>query len=785
MKSYFLNSFKNFVAVLFMAACMGADAQNVRQIDPVRLKEIVYPPLTAREGKDLSLPIPPAEHPRLFFRKTDLAPIKIKANHPLLKGCWESVVESANFATDGKLEQCVAHNYNLKIIDAIEAKAFMYAITGDSAMGIAAVNCIFNMHNTIILDPEKDSYWLSYEKARTILATSVVYDWCYDLIVPAEKKTLIAIMESLATELEIKWPQFQSSVTGHGVEAQVARDMLSCGIAVYDEKPEIYRRVAGRILAEFIPAQNFTYQSGHHHQGSSYGPSRYRWEMYTTLIFDRMGYPNVTNKFQGKIPYRWIYTRRPDGHLFRDGDCWDIADRNIFGWTLPFHNLAYVASYYQDPLLMGEAIRQGEIGNDPLYDLLLIEPSVPADYHLAALPLTKYFPYPFGGMTARTGWDKGSTSNTVVADMKIVAHQFNNHQHLDAGSFQLYYKGPLAVVSGLYEGVKGGYGSDHFINYFQRTIAHNCMLVYNPDEIFTWHRRPVANDGGQRWPEGAAEPGTIEVVMSEEYKSGEIMAYDFGPDPVKPEYSYLKGDITRAYTGKVKNHQRTFVFLNLNNSQVPAALIVYDYVVSSNEDFKKTWLLHCVQEPVFNGNVCTVVCTEKGYNGKLVNTVLLPAPQNILLAKTGGPGNEFNVNGTNYPNWLSLDNGSPKGTVWRIELSPKTPSETDVFLNVMQVTDAGNTQLLPVEKMETETMTGVQIGDRIVLFAKNGQLVDHPIRLNIKGIGTFKVLITDLESGNWEVAGPKSPGMIESENNLIYFQATTGNYIISKTKSYQ
>jgi heparin/heparan-sulfate lyase len=432
---------------------------------------------------------------------------------------------------------------------------------------------------------------------------------------------------------------------------------------------------------------------------------------------------------------------------------------------------------------MGEAIRQGGVGRAPLYDLLLIDPSVPADFNLSSLPLTNYFPYPFGGMTARTGWDKGSTSDVAMADMKIVERQFNNHEHLDAGSFQLYYKGPLAVETGVYEGVEGAYGSDHFINYYQRTIAHNCMLVFNPDEKFTWHRRPVANDGGQRWPGGASEPSVIDIVMSEEFKKGEVQAYDFGPCSVKPEYSYLKGDITRAYTDKVKNHQRSFVFLNMDNAQVPAVLIVYDYIVSSNKDFKKTWVMHCVPEPVFTGNVCTVTLVDnvKKYNGKLVNTVLLPLPQNINWEKIGGRrDNEYTVEGKNYPNHLRNENNSNDLAAWRIELSPKTPSETDVFLNVMQVTDAGNTKLLPIEKIETENLTGVQISDRIVLFAKNGALDNRPIHLNIKGNGVFKVLINDLEKGNWDITGPKSPGIVRNDQNLIYLNAVAGNYVITK-----
>ena len=773
MKTYFYIC----MAAMLMAACMGLDAQIIRRIDPARLKEIEYPLLTDREGKDLTIPMPPDEHPRLFFRKSDFSAIKMKTTHPLLASSWERINQSAIFATDGKLEQGVIHNFNQRVIDAIEARAFLFALTGDQKMGDEAIDLIFNLNNTLIIDHQKGD--VCREIGRVVLATAVVYDWCYELITPAEKKSLIAIMESLAADMEVEWPRLvQASVTGHGVEAQLARDILSFGIATWNEKPEIYRRAAGRIFAEIIPAQNFTYLSGYHHQGSAYGPSRFVWEVYTTLIFDRMGHSGITSKLQGQMPYYWMYTRRPDGKLFLDGDDW--VDRNPSGYYWNFPDLAYLASYYHDPILMGEAVRQGGIGRAPLYDLLLVDPGVAADFGVARLPLTRYFPYPFGGMVARTGWENGSTSGTVVAEMKIVERQYNNHQHLDAGAFQIYYKGPLAVETGIYQGVEGAYNSSHFLNYYQRTIAHNCMLVYNPDEKFVRSRWDISNDGGQRWPRNGNEPATIETVMSEEHKTGEVLAHHFGPDPQKPAYSYLKGDITRAYTDKVKNYQRAFVFLNLDNDQVPAAMIVYDYIVAANKDFKKTWLLHCLQEPVFNGNVCTVNCNEKGYHGKLVNTVLLPAPQNTVLAKVGGAGNEFSVGGINYPQRLRSENNSNDGALWRIELSPKTPSETDVFLNVMQVTDAGNTQLLPVEKIETETMTGVQIGDRIVLFAKNGNSESRPVSLSIKGSGTFNVLITDLEKGNWEITGPKALGFVRNDHHLVYFQATAGDYVITK-----
>ncbi len=64
-------------------------------------------------------------------------------------------------------------------------------------------------------------------------------------------------------------------------------------------------------------------------------------------------------------------------------------------------------------------------------------------------------------MVARTGWGAEISSKTAMAEMKINVYNFANHQHLDAGSFQVYYKGPLTVNSGVYQGTTGGYGSDH------------------------------------------------------------------------------------------------------------------------------------------------------------------------------------------------------------------------------------------------------------------------------------------------------------------------------------
>lgn len=774
--------------------------------DTGKTVKILYPALTEREGLGLNIPKPPDEHPRLFFRERDISTFRDKITSSLLKGCWDEIGRRASMSTEGKLKQDgTMPNLDMNVINAIEAKAFLYAFSNDQLSGEEAVAAIINVNKSIIFDFNNGLVYR--DLGRVILATSIVYDWCYNLIPKKHKEYLIGNMEAMASKMEFKWPQLtQGSIVGHGGEAQLSRDMLACGIATYDEKPEIYDRAAGRLFAEVIPARNFFYNASYHNQGSSYGPYRFQWEMYITLLFDRMGFPNIVSKLQGTVPYQWIYTRRPDGQLFRDGD--DFTEQNTgFGKYWSFFNgafpakyyidhqhrvepsvfpIAYTASYYKDTVLMGEAVKQKIIGNDALFDFLLIDPSVKANLDLSPLPLTRYFKEPYGAMVARTGWSEGFSSNTAVALMKIGVYNFANHQHLDAGTFQVYYKGPLAINSGIYQGKTGSYGSDHFVNYYHRSIAHNCMLVYNPNEQFTWHGKEIINDGGQRYPSGGAEPDNLEALLSKDYKTGEVLAHDFGPDSIKPEYTYLKGELAEAYSDKVKSFKRSFVFLNLNNAEIPAALIVFDRIISKSKDFRKTWLLHCVEEPVIAGNITTIKRSEKGYNGQLVNTTLLPVSKNLMVQKVGGVGNEYSVNGKNYPQYFINENNSGDGAIWRIEVSPKNGSVVDNFLNVIQVMDyaGGTKKTISAEKIETDQFVGTGVHDRIVLFNKNGNAINQPFEVRIEKEGIVKVLIVDISRGNWKVEclenNANSPGIINSGKDLLYFNAIKGTYRITR-----
>ncbi|WP_254560036.1 heparin/heparin-sulfate lyase HepB [Dyadobacter diqingensis] len=745
----------------------------------------MYPALTKREGLGLHLPKPPVQHPRLYLTGKDIPGLKEKTASPLLRDCWNKIVDAAAFSTDGYLPLTgQTHNNNIAVSNAIEAKALMYVLNKQADLGRDAVDAVLHYYATLKISPDRPD--VTREVGRAIVTGSMVYDWCYDLLTDAEKTTLIGRMETLATAMEIGWPQIKgSSLTGHTVEAQLSRDMLSLAIATYNENPNIYNRVAGRIFAEFVPARRFYYPAGYHHQGSAYGAYRFSWEMYATFIFDRMGYPDLYGKEQKKVPYYFIYARRPDGQLLRNGDDYNEHSHRFGKWWQLGQSAMFLAgSYHNDPVMLAEALKERTIGEsrDYLFEFLFSNKKAISAANKTSLPLTNYFAPPFGAMIARTGWEDGLKSPSVVAEMKVQTYNFVNHQHLDAGSFQLYYKGPMAVQSGVYQGINGTYGDEHFKNYAQRSIAHNTLLVYDPNEKFTWHSKAVRNDGGQRYPNDAHEPDTLNEVIGRGYKTGQVLAHAVGPDPVKPEFSYLKGELAEAYSDKVKSFKRSFVFLNFNEPAIPAALIVFDQVSVSDPDFRKYWLLHTVEEPMIEGIRTTVKRTGRGYGGKMINTTLLPMANDLTIDKIGGPGKEYDVFGVNYPQAVNPSTSSADSTVWRIQVRPKKSAAENSFLNVMQVMDIHNTS--PVDKLpklvETEEFIGTRIGDRVVLFSKNGRLVGEQFHLKITGKGVVKVLIADVQEGDWKVSSKNSNNQIKSVSQVLYLTLDAGDYTFSR-----
>jgi heparin/heparan-sulfate lyase len=614
-----------------------------------------------------SVPVPPAEHPRLYVRSADVPAIRARVRHPRLAPVWAKVVKAAQTKPDG-----LGRDDTTRLM---AAKALVHLLNGDEAQGSEAIELLRKVLPNAEFDLQAQD--VSRPIGALMLSAAMVYDWCYPLLTPADKTLAITHLERLAGKLETGYPPSRGgSITGHAGEAMLMRDLLGAGIAIYDERPEMYRLAAQRILSEHVPARNFFYPSAAHHQGSAYGPYRYSWEVLCGWIFKRMTGQDYFDREQGQVPYRWVYTRRPDGVLLADGDVFRSGSTSRADML--------TAAYYGDGFLQNEFVNARDFNRaDPVEQVLFWDPAL--EPRPAQPAPTRYFGFPLNSTVARTGWD----AKAAIFEMKMHEYQFNNHQHLDNGSFQIYYRGPLAIDSGLY----ATYGTDHDTNYLKRTIAHNAMLVFDPAEKFRDGR--ALNEGGQRWPANGSEPRTLDVLL----KNGYRVASDV-KQQTTDDYCTLEGDLTESYSGKVASYRRGFIWVNLHDEKRPAALIVYDRIRSAKAEFKKTWLLHSIDEPKVEGAV--TVIRQNG--GKLVNQTLEPADFKITVV--GGPGREFEIDGRNHPPNRAPAPADEAGA-WRIELSPARPAEFDTFLNVIQVMDEG-VEPLPVVR----TKDGVKIGAR-------------------------------------------------------------------------
>jgi len=762
MNSGFISkSFWGIIILLFiLSSCTSKNASQDEKITWVTLDNV-------------SIPLPPSGHPRLFLRSQQAEEIAARLKNPVL----QPIV--------AKLQERSKTTLQLKI----EWDAINYLASKDKKAGREIIDSTLVLLKRTELPDIGDPARVT---GRMMITGAIVYDWLYPLLTDEEKNEFIEELIRLAKTLECGYPPTkQGSVTGHSSESFVMRDMLSAGIAIYDEYPEMYKVAAVRFFRDYLPVRNWIYEGHAYHQGDSYGPLRYSWDTYPLMIFDRMGVDSVYNPEQQFVPYFYTYVTRPDGQRMRAGDTYLHSNHGAppgKPWS-QYSGTLYTASYYNDGVLLDQFLRQGGCDGqahgrtnqeEHIFQFLWWNTRLQR-IPVSTLPLSKYFGPPFGWMVARTGWDE----NAVIAEMKVNVYNFSNHQHLDAGAFQIYHRGPLATESGLYGGTSGSYGSPHCKNYYWRTIAHNSLLIYDPHEQFS-ERGDFGNDGGQRLPNNRYEPLNLEAMLDPEkgYKTGEVLANGFGPSEQEPDYTYLKGDITEAYSAKVKEVKRSFVFLNLKNDKIPAAFIVFDKIISAIPDFKKFWLLHSLEEPLVDRNKVVITRTQNNENGKLVNTCLIPGTDDITITPVGGPGKEFRVFGKNYENEIrSRGENTYERAAWRVEISPKKPSAENYFLNVMQVMQNG-TQEIETGRIEGDKVTGTVIGDRIVLFSKTLEINESPVNFRADREGNFKILITDLKPGTWQVLKDDKvliPSVTVKDDGILYFNGDKGEYKVIET----
>jgi len=723
----------------------------------------------------------PAEHPRVLVRKDDIPKIRERLTHPEHIGYYEKMLALAEEERDCSLPEIAEGKYNNASEDNltyISANALHYLLFGEEKSARHAIDGIIEYLDTLKYDGANlGSIW-SVEQNTAIFWCSLVYDWCYPQLTGEEKELLIRLCVSHASTSEIEWlPTVEKAYgLGHSTEQSLMRDFLAFSIAVYDEYPEAYNYVSGRIFNEYIPAFNFMYANGSQPVvGNYYGTLlRFRWELYMKWLLEAIGYGGLIDEGQEQFAYSMLIQRRPDGVFLKDGD-----DNSYRGLYYTAAEPAFLAgNLYKNPYLRQEMYRSSDKGVNPRYDnifplfLILNDPGVGLKNHTISFPYTHFTGRQTGMMIARTGWNEGRNSPDMLVSMKINEKYFDSHGHLDTGEFEIFYKGNQALDSGVYE----WFGNEHDFGYNKQTIAHNCMLIDDGVDRQFYEGKPSL--GGQ-FPAYKIPLETFEDFAGENTDHATISGYDFGNDMHSPEYTYLKGDLTAAYGGSAKEYTRTFMFNNLYDEKHPGVLIVLDKVTGATEETKKTWLLHTQNQPTVYSSLIRSYHTDGGgQRGNLAVHPLVPEKANRTVTVVGGAGNEFLVGDTNYPT-AAIDSEAGK---YRLEITHTEGAETEYFLNVLQAYPS-NTSYVNPKLLENDTHYGVQIKDRVIWLSKNNERLENTVTVSSgTAVGEKLVQVDSLKGGTWHVSGNDADFNINVPENagVAAFKATSGDYTLTR-----
>lgn len=736
----------------------------------------------------LSIKIP--AHPRVLVTKEDLPGLKQKIKHPDFKVLYQTYLQQKQYNTNG-----ISANGepDEKIRQKIESLAFSYLIAPDQEQ-VAGKNAIALTAQYLGSIKSAKGYHPNAHAYQAVITAALVYDWCYPLLDEATKNQLINLMKQVSCLAEycILKNTPKQYLSGHYGE-YAPTVFLAMGLAIYDEDTSVFDFAYQEQVQHFASSRNPWYEAGTHHQGSQYIHVRYGNEILQAFILDKIGY-HPYSKNIAAVTYRDLYANIPqnkDMDGMPEGDC----HNNITMGNQYLEFMPIAASLSKDGFLQSYAkLHLNKLEALCTRAFIYYNPFLSAK-SFDNLPLSRFFPSPSGIMITRTKWDldkKGQASNAMVVLMNMKEYNAKNHTHLDIGHFGIYYKGHLALDAGIYQGKdpNNEWGKTNYVNYYARTIAHNSLLILDPNEPTPYEGSNIkaqSRDGGQFSYKNRAWDSTQEMFSAG--KSAQVMAVDIAKGNA-PDYSYLKGNMTAAYNipknvavypAKADTVCRSFVFLNLKQSSVPGALIVLDKVVSTQPTFKKTWLLHAQNEPTIHANTISFESTQDGRNGRLHNTVVLPAPDNQQIETVGGPGKEYWVDGKNWGTVTQEDAGQ-----WRVELSPKEAALSDNFLNLIQVMDAQPVQTaLTIDKCFSDNgdYIAISIADRIVAQALN--LSSHAADLAFTlgdGKKTYQVLITDLAAGKWTIqtASGKQNLTVNKDAGTVYFTSKGGKFLLHK-----
>jgi hypothetical protein len=650
----------------------------------------------------------------------------------------------------------------------IAGMALTYLITNDEKSGRKAIDKALAPH----IDAGSKYIDLNSTEGRgktrsienMLVDQAICYDWCYPLLSTKQKEEfrnlMIPEMKKSVANKRV-WRSFHNSMYAK------AWPLTAATIALYGD--ELYAAEALDFLKPELEDAMKTFDTvfpdGEWAEGMDYNRhSTYHAIRLFLAIKTATGFDVFANSPHMRNTGAYIlYSAKANGLALP-------CDDNDWPYIGPWEHTALLMlnEVYQD------GYNQYFINHCPdqrfqfepadQYNNMLWYNSAIKEKSLQELPLSRIFRGK-GLVIARSGWNWDKPGKTAD-DVWLTFHcgdYMGDHVHADINSFTISHKGELAIDAGRYDddwGVEdwtiskdsSKISQSQFFNYYKRTIAHNTILVKDPNERMPMN---LLNDGGQidelrlKGPRNVPEDYDQGNFPSEDgigkcdwatnggrWETGDITSYKSSSN-----FMYVRGDGTKAYSATKMNYFiRQLVYFQ------PNIIVVMDRVVSTHPELKKTWLLHSINEPKIakNGKSYSMTANE----GSLVCIPVLP--NKIAVSKIGGPGNEFLVDSAHYQCGMKslidpqeIHYGEIPGA-WRIEESPSIAAKEDYFLNVILVSDKNLKEVPEVKVLsESDSEITIQVNTKdgksaLLQFTKGEKQTAH-----IKYMKGAKVLVDE------------------------------------------
>ncbi|MBR2971437.1 MAG: InlB B-repeat-containing protein [Clostridia bacterium] len=699
-----------------------------------------------------------------------------------------------------------------------------------------------------------DTQWKASDQCRyygeMMYYSALVYDWCYDLLTDDDKDQFrlgvqnlacdgtnnmpwakregatgsqngVALNTHEARKLEGGFPALakenQSRLTGHGAEAQVIRDYFAFAIAIFDEDSSWYDYVGGLIYQDYIDAREYFYTANFYPDGSAgYNEYRFLCDMYNAWLFKGMGVEFPYNEENmASVVHGLLSMETYDGFMFATGDGAGTAWNGTDQYRLPDNlgDVALISSHlFDDPAALAIAhhimdyrwgngnFSTSQLATSAAYYLILTSNGLtPSDDYRENIDNVEYHAAFQQQVISRDGYGEDS----VVVLMQGGQHLPGGHTHQNAGNFQIWYKGMLTRDDGLYD----AYGSDHHHYYHAAAVAHNTLLIYN-NNLKNSPVEPVGRsgfyNGGQRAYFNL--PATYSAwIKDSKFSYGQNIGMQTD-DATNPSYVYFANDITNAYEDITVDYvERSFMTLYTGDEETPMVMFVFDNITADSPEFKKTFLLQCATEPIVdkeNG----VVTIDNG-EGKLVLTSLLGGDQFKAYGRTSingevGPG----IDGKGSERfWLSGQNKNlaPGGAtsigdksndlslIWgHVEISANTGNATDQLVNVLYVTDSGNTVSATPTLVQGDYLSGATFKNSTSVFLTDSMHSSDILSFTVDpqdAVEEMTYYIGGLSEGHWKVyinderiyAGQDEEGKdldfeVTADGKLLTFKGAVG-----------